>query len=220
MGRHTAVEDDLLRLLAARKGHFLLESGHHGDLGLELELLCLQPDLLRPLAAKLAGQLLPFEAEVVCGPLVEGALLGLLVASELNVQFAYSERFARRTKDDFFPAGYRLPEAVRRVVQRKRVAIVNDVINAGSAIRGTFEDLERCGATAVAIGTLLVLGTAAGEYAESKGVALKRIASLPNNLWWPSTCPLCASGIPLQDPGGFRATFGERSRSSKFHSDL
>ena len=198
----------MLNLLASRRGHFLLESGHHGDLWLDLELLCLQPNLLRSLAAELANHLSQFGVEVVCGPLVEGAFVGLLVASELDVQFSYSERFARRTEEELFPAGYRVPDALRSRVQQKRVAIVNDVINAGSAVRRTFQDPEGCDATVVAIGALLVLGTAAEEFAARKSVALESIASLPNNLWGASNCPLCAAGVPLQDMAGFRMALG------------
>lgn len=201
------VQPELLTLLAARKGHFLLESGHHGDLWLDLELLCLQPGSLRPSVVELARRLAYLDIEVVCGPLIEGAFVGLLLASELKLQFAYSERFARPIKQQFFPAGYRLPHALRSVVRGKRVAIVNDVINAGSAVRGTFEDLERCGARIAAIGTLLVLGTAAEEFAASKGVALETLAALPNNLWGAEDCPLCSAGIELQDVGGFGTAF-------------
>ncbi len=134
--------------------------------------------------------------------------MGLLVASELDVQFSYSERFARRTEEELFPAGYRVPDALRSRVQQKRVAIVNDVINAGSAVRRTFQDPEGCDATVVAIGALLVLGTAAEEFAARKSVALESIASLPNNLWGASNCPLCAAGVPLQDMAGFRMALG------------
>jgi orotate phosphoribosyltransferase len=204
----TSLREDVLNLLAARRGHFLFESGHHGDLWLDLELLCLQPSLLRPLTAELAARMQPFGAEVICGPLIEGAFVALLVASELNVQFAYSERFARSTRTEFFPAGYRIPAALHGSVRQKRVAIVNDVINAGSAVRGTFEDLENCGAIVVAIGALLVLGNAAKDFAEGKGVALENLAALPNNLWNAATCPLCASSVPLQDVSGFRTTLG------------
>ena len=89
----SAVHDDVLALMPARRGHFLFESGHHGDLWLDLELLCLTPDRVRPLAARLAARLASYEIDAVCGPLVEGAFVALMVASELGVPFSYAERF-------------------------------------------------------------------------------------------------------------------------------
>jgi len=193
------MQQDVIDLLAARKGHFLFESGHHGDLWLDLELLCLRPRLVQPLAAELAKRLSNLDLEVVCGPLVEGAFVGLMVAAEMGVDFCYSERFARPAEKQLFPAGYRIPASLRYGLRHKRIAIMNDVINAGSAIRGTFTDLQECGAVVVAVGALLVLGTAASEFVSQKNVRLESIATLPNNLWTPSACPLCASGEPLQD---------------------
>jgi orotate phosphoribosyltransferase len=192
-------DDDVLNLFAARKGHFLLESGHHGDLWLDLELLCLRPALVRPVVSRLADRLLHLGVEVVCGPLVEGAFVGLMVASEINAEFVYTERFARSQSGGLFPAGYRVPKPLRENLRRKRVAIVNDVINAGSAVRGTFADLQDCEATVVAIGAVLVLGTAASEFASAQNVILESIATLPNNLWVPSECPLCCAGFALED---------------------
>ncbi len=196
--------DDVLRSVAARKGHFLLESGHHGDLWLDLELLCRCPKEIKPLCSDLAKRLLQFKVDVVCGPLIEGAFIGMFVASELRSSFVYSERFARSSRDGLFPAGYRLPNSLRHIVQGKRTAIVNDVINAGSAVRGTFEDLEICGAEVVAIGTLLTLGNSAQQFADLKNLALESLAELSNDLWRPPVCPLCATGIPLEDVAGFR----------------
>src|SRR5262249_6622574 len=88
----------VLALLPARRGHFLFESGHHGDLWLDLELLCLTPDRLRPLAARLAS----YEIDAVCGPLVEGAFVALMVASELGVPFRYAERFENPARGGLF----------------------------------------------------------------------------------------------------------------------
>jgi orotate phosphoribosyltransferase len=193
------MQDQILKLLSARHGHFLFESGHHGDLWLDLESLFFRPELIRPLAAALASRLRTYDIEIACGPLVEGSFVGLLVALELGVEFVYSERFFRPTQDGLFPAGYRIPKALRSLVGQKRVAIVNDVINAGSAVRGTFDDLLAYNANIVAIGSLLVLGTSASEYASSKNVALEWLATHPNNLWTPSECPLCAAGAPLED---------------------
>ena len=172
------MEERVLELLSARKGHFLLESGHHGDLWLDLENLCRRPALIKSMAAQLALSIAHMNVDAVCGPLVEGAFFGILVAFELNVEFTYSERFARPSESGLFRAGYRIPSSLRRGLRGKRVAIVNDVINAGSAVRGTFEDLETCGATVATISTLLVLGTSAAEYASSKGVALKSLAEV------------------------------------------
>ena len=195
----TSMHDDVIGLIPARRGHFRLESGHHGNLWLDLELLCLNPDPVRRLAVQIAARLAPYDVEVVCGPLVEGAFVALMVASELGVPFSYSERFPNRETDALFPIDYRVPRALRARVRDKRVAIVNDVINAGSAVRGTLADLETCAAQTVAIGTLLVLGSSASQIAADRGVALETLASLPNTLWTPAECPLCVRGVPLVD---------------------
>lgn len=87
------------------------------------------------------------------------------------------------------------------------MAIVNDVINAGSAVRGTFADLQECGATVIAIATLLVLGAAADEFAARQGIALETLARLPNALWTPGECPLCVASMALKDPAGSSKPF-------------
>ena len=195
------MKDKLLSLVRRRQGHFRLESGHHGDLWFQLETLCLHSRELRPFGARLAAQLVRYEVEVVCGPLVEGAFVALLVAVELGCDFAYAERFADTTREGLFPVEYRLPRALQPVVKGKRVAIVNDVISAGSAVRGTYSDLQAIGANVVAIGSLLALGDAISEFAAGQGVALELLERMPNNLWTPSQCPLCAAGTPLEIVG-------------------
>lgn len=198
---------EVLETVSARRGHFLLESGHHADLWLDLESLCTQPQRILSLCSELARSLRRFSAEVICGPLVEGAFVGLLIAAELGTAFCYSERFIRTGVNGLFPAEYRLPGALRGAVRGKRVAIVNDVINAGSAVQGTFEELIGCEARVVAIGALLTLGSAAREFANSKVVALATLTAIANTLWTPSECPLCTAGVPLEDIGGFRNSF-------------
>jgi orotate phosphoribosyltransferase len=198
-----SLQEKVLQLLSARRGHFLLESGHHGDLWLDLETLCLQPQRVREAADELARLVSSMNANVICGPLVEGAFVGLMVALQLGLPFVYSERFARPAQGGLFPAGYRVPAVLREKLRGKRVAIVNDIINAGSAVRGTFADLEECGASVIGVGALLVLGTAASEFASSKGVPLVSVATMPNHLWTARECPLCVSGVALEDIADF-----------------
>jgi len=130
------MKEHLLSFVRGRHGHFRLESGHHGDLWFQLETLCQRSRDIRPFAAQLAAQLVQYEVEVVCGPLVEGAFVALLVSLELGCDFAYAERFADTTREGLYPVEYRLPKALQSAVKGKRVAIVNDVISAGSAVRG------------------------------------------------------------------------------------
>jgi orotate phosphoribosyltransferase len=191
------VQDQVSRLLSRREGHFALESGPHGVLWLDLERLLLHPEQVRPLACTLAERLAPHGVDAVCGPLVEGAFVGLLVASALGVPFSYSERRMHPGAQGLFPVDYRIPDPLRPEVGGKRVAVVNDVINAGSAVRGTLDDLAACGAAPVAVGTLAILGRAAHDLAAERGLALETLASFPNEIWEPAACPLCAEGVPL-----------------------
>jgi orotate phosphoribosyltransferase len=154
---------------------------------------------VRPLASELAKRLAGYGASAVCGPLVEGAFVALTVAAELGVEFAYAERIADPGREGLFPVDYRLPGALRERVRGRRVAIVNDVIAAGSAVRGTLADLQACGAEPVVIGALLVLGDSAARYAAEKSVALETLASREHAQWEPLNCPLCAAGVPLAD---------------------
>jgi orotate phosphoribosyltransferase len=193
--------DEVLGLLSKEEGHFVLESGHHGELWLDLELLFLRPERVRPLTKALAERLARHALGAVCGPLIEGAFVALGVASVLGVPFSYAEPVAEPRRTGLFPIAYRLPEALRSELRGKRVAIVDDVVNAGSAVRGTLSALRACGAEPVAVGALLALGRAAHELTSSESLALEALASLPNRLWPPASCPLCARGVPLSRSG-------------------
>jgi orotate phosphoribosyltransferase len=185
------------QLLPKREGHFVFESGHHGELWLDLELLFLRPERVQPLAEALADRLRGYQAAAVCGPLVEGAFVGLMVASSLRLPFSYSEPVRDHRATGLFPISYPIPRSFETKLRGRRVAIVNDVINAGSAVRGTLASLKEFGAQPVAIGTLAVFGGAASGIAATHDVALEALASFPSRIWEPSACPLCAKGVPL-----------------------
>jgi orotate phosphoribosyltransferase len=187
-------------MLPARKGHFRFESGHHSDQWLDLEELFARPEKIYPFAQELASKIAVHRPDGICGPLVEGAFLAMVVSSALQIPFFYAERIGPGGQG-LFPYGYRLPGAQRARARGRRIAIVNDVISAGSAVRGTLADLTACGATTVAIGCLLTMGLGAQQLAASAGAALETLAAQPLTIWAPSECPLCARGTPLS--GGF-----------------
>jgi orotate phosphoribosyltransferase len=194
----------LIDRMARRSGHFRFESGHHGDRWLEPDLLLQRPTTLRPFAIALAQRLRRRQRfEVVCGALTGGAFLAQMVAEQCDVAFAFAERFAAPPSDALYQVRYRIPDALRDGLRGATVAIVNDVTNAGSAVRGTYEDLVACGARPIAFGTLVALGAWSTSFADDHDLALEAIERLGNNLWTPDDCPLCAAGVALEDPSTY-----------------
>ena len=192
------MHDDLSALLPARAGHLLLDSGHHGDVWLDLDALFLRPARLQPFVAALTARLAPHGVEAVCGPLVGGAFVAQAVAAELNVEFYFAERIASSTGGEAEAVSYRLPDSLRPRVRGRRVAVVDDAINAGSAVRATVADLTAFGARTVAVGAVVVLGDAASALAGNLGVPLEYSCQMRGRWWVPVNCPLCAAGVPLE----------------------
>jgi orotate phosphoribosyltransferase len=190
--------EELLSLVNIRSGHFQYESGHHGDTWLDLETLCRSPALLRPYVSELAARIGSYEPEVLCGPLVEGAFVALLVASEMRRGFAYAARLAPQTSVGLFPVQYRIPAALYTAVRGKRVVIVNDVISAGSAVRGTYEHLRALEATVVAVASLVILGDEFASFAGMHELPVLALLQRPHNIWELMSCPLCARGMKLE----------------------
>jgi orotate phosphoribosyltransferase len=183
-------------LAPVQSGHFQTESGFHTNLWMDLEALFLHPARLEPAAAELALRLRAHGIEAVCGPLVEGAFLALMVARELGVPFTYSERY-ERDAGALYPYGYRIPRTLHEHVRGRRVAIVNDVISAGSAVRGTWIELEALEAKPVAIAALLVTAAWTSEFAREKNIAAEILDEKRMEIWPPEQCPLCQRGEPL-----------------------
>ena len=115
----TELESEVVALFAARRGHFRFESGHHGDLWLEIPPAYIHPKRLRRFVAELARLLAPYRVEAVCGPLVEGAFLAQMVAEEIGAEFYFAEQFTRPSAEGLYPVGYRIPEALRQALQRE-----------------------------------------------------------------------------------------------------
>jgi orotate phosphoribosyltransferase len=191
--------DDVLRSLPGREGHFRLESGHHGDRWLDLESLCFDVAAVRALARRLSSRLAAYEIDAVCGPLVEGAFVALLVAEQLAQPFTYATPRPPSPSDALFPVKYVIPPGLRDKLRGRRVAVVNDVIGAGSAVRGTLEGLRGCGARPAVIGSLAVAGDSAARLAAENHVPLEALAEMPASIWAPAACPMCAEGVPLVD---------------------
>ena len=89
---------------------------------------------MRPYVGDLANRIAVYRVDAICGPLTGGALLAGMIADRLQLEFLFAERrVSERT--GLFPVDYRIARALREQVRGRRVAIVDDAISVGSAVR-------------------------------------------------------------------------------------
>ena len=181
-----------------QRGHFVLESGLHTDVWLELDALFLDPAILGPQLDALANRLRPYAITAVCGPLVGGAFVAQSIATRLNVRFYFTARGSERSSSELFSATYRLPASVRPYASRERFAVVDDAISAGSSTRATVDELNSHGAQTVVVGALLLLGDRGERYFIDRSIPVVASAREELSLWEPLRCPLCQAGVATE----------------------
>lgn len=169
-----------------RRGHFIYESGDHGDTWLDLEVLFSEPSRMRQSAAVFANTLRKYKADLICAPAIGGALAGQMLADALGISFIYAERFGRAGN-----IRYAIPAGVRSLPSEKRVLVVDDVINAGSATLATLEEVRACGGTAVAVAALMIRVAARADVAAKAAVPVESVIALDWNIWKSAQCPVC-----------------------------
>lgn len=188
-----------LDLARARRGHFQLESGLHSGLWFDLEAAFIDQAALDPFVTQLAQSLRRHNVEAVCGPLTGGAFLAQLVARLLGSDFYFTAPDPANGREPS-TARYRLPPGTGYRLLGKRVALVDDVISAGSSLRATLTEVETHGAIPVVIGALYVLGTTGTTFFSERGLRVETTGRAAFDSWRPPECPLCAAGVPLEDP--------------------
>jgi orotate phosphoribosyltransferase len=183
----------MVQLARPRPGHFDLGTGYHGDLWLDLDALLLRPSLLRAPVRWLAARLREHSVDAVCGPLEGGAFLGYAVADLLGVAFLAGYRRPGET------ARYNLT-AVPGGIAGWRVGVVDDAVNAGTAVVACLEELRGRGAVPVAVAALVSLGEASTTVQARMRVPFYPASTVPSRAWPAERCPLCAEGTPYTDP--------------------
>jgi orotate phosphoribosyltransferase len=194
-----ATATSFLESIAGRRGHFQLESGYHSELWFELDALFADSKRIAPFVAQLADAIRPHKVDWVCGPLLGGAFLAQLVAQALGVEFCFTQRVMPANSSGLYQASYRLPQVFAARVREKRIAIVDDIMSAGSALRGTYSELLTHGAIPVVAGALMVLGETGATYFAEQEIAVEAVVRHSYSLWLPAECPHCSAGMPLEN---------------------
>jgi orotate phosphoribosyltransferase len=181
---------DAVQLAQPVRGHFDLGTGYHGDLWLDLDALLLRPASLRQPVRWMADRLREHAVDAVCGPLEGGGFLAYAVADLLAAAFLPGYRTPGET------AGYHLGP-VPSGIGGWRVGIVDDAVNAGTAVAACATAAQAQDAVPVAVASLLALGDASEAIPARLGVPFYPATTLPSRTWPAARCELCAKAIPL-----------------------
>jgi orotate phosphoribosyltransferase len=195
---------DLLATVPSRDGHFRVESGYHTNIWLTLDGLFTDAAAIMPAVTELAERLRPHGATAICGPFVGGAFLAQLLAIRLQARFFYTQPVAAEANRGLFTARYALTPDLQRQIAGERVAVVDEVISAGSSVRATAAAVEAAGASIVAVAALAVLGDTALTHFASARIPVETLDARPFTMWTPDRCPLCAARVDLEDPTSAR----------------
>ncbi|GAC1573142.1 MAG: orotate phosphoribosyltransferase [Candidatus Elarobacter sp.] len=180
---------DLLRELEARgailSGHFRLSSGRHSNRFVQKFRILEDPRLVERVAGALAGAAAPLVPTIVVSAAVGGIVLGYETARQLGTLGIFVE------KENGVPAlrrGFALGEG-------DRAFVVEDVVTTGGSVREVLDIGRARGATVAGVG--VIVRRAAADF----GVPTTALLDLPIASYDPQTCPQCAAGESITEPG-------------------
>ncbi|MEP6754781.1 MAG: orotate phosphoribosyltransferase [Chthonomonadales bacterium] len=183
--------DEALQLFvdagALLKGHFKLSSGLHSGDYLEKFRLAENPVMLEPMCQEIADRFANSGVEIVLGPVTAGIILAYNVARLMKVEARFAERVDAAL-------------TLRRgqvLEPGTKVLIVDDIFTTGGAVKECLELAKTHGADIVGVG---VLGDRSGGTIDL-GTRLEAVLQVKVEAFMPETCPQCAAGVPIYQPG-------------------
>jgi orotate phosphoribosyltransferase len=184
-----ATATDLLHELEARgaisSGHFRLSSGRHSNRFVQKFRILEDPVLVERVAAALAEFARGLAPTVVVSAAVGGIVLGYETARQLGTLsiFVEKEHGAPALRRGFALGG------------NDRAFVVEDVVTTGGSVREVLDVVRAHGATVAGVG--IIVRRAPADF----GVPTTALLDLPIASFDPESCPQCAAGEPITEPG-------------------
>jgi len=172
---------------AMLSGHFLLSSGCHSERYIQCAKVLELPENAAALGKAIAEGL-DSTVDRVASPPLGGILIGYEVARHAGVPFLFPER----GPDGVFQL--RRGFTLRR---GENICIVEDVITTGRTTRELIGLVRGYGATPTALACIVDRS----ETHEIDGLPISSVLRMQIATYDAQDCPLCADGIPLQQPG-------------------
>lgn len=176
---------------AVMRGHFRLSSGRHSDVFAQKFRVLEHPGIAARFGRELAAA---FEGafDVVASPAVGAVVLGFSTALAGGARFIFSERSDGAMA---FRRGF-------EIRPHERVLVIEDVVTTGGSAAEVVKLVETAGGDCIGIGTLI--DRVDPSRPAGLGAPLRSLVKLEARSWEAASCPLCADGVPLDDPGSRR----------------
>lgn len=167
------------------KGHFCLTSGLHSDTYFQCAKLYENPQVVEKLGKELAQKLADVDFDTIISPAIGAIIIGYEAAKQAGKRFLFVER-----KDGVLQLrrDYRLQKG-------EKVIILEDVITTARTINETKTAIEEF--KPEIIGVACIVDRTCGK-TDYNITSLLQVSPVTYD---PSSCPLCAEGIPLVKPG-------------------
>lgn len=173
---------------AIRRGHFRLSSGLHSDTYIQCAQLLAEPMLALEVGSLLAKEVKD-EVDLVLSPALGGIIIGFTTALKLGARMFFAERVEGVMR---LRRGFEIPRG-------SSVLIVEDVITTGRSVMELVTLVEEACSRLVGVASIVDRG-GAREFT----CPTHCLVAIEAHTYDEGSCPLCAQGVALDDPGSRR----------------
>lgn len=206
-------EDEVLEVLqnvgAFRAGHFVYQSGRHGDSYVNKDALYPYTRETSKLCRAIAEHFKDAGVEAVIGGATGAIILSQWVAYHLS-ELTGKEVYGTYADKDG-NGGFVIKRGYDQVIADKKVLVVEDLTTTGGSIQKVVEQARAAGATVIGVGVLCNRGEVTGAQAGNPGEFFS-LVHLDLESWDEKECELCQQGIPVNTDVGHGKAFLARNK--------
>ena len=183
--------------------HVVYTSGKHGSAYVNKDAVYPNTTRVAELCRHLADAAAPHRPEIVCGPAMGGIILAQWTGHHLGIPAVYAEKAEG--------GGMTLRRGYDKLVQGRRVLVVEDILNTGGSVTDAVRAVRAAGGEPVMVAALVNRGRIT---AADVGVpALAALLDVDLDAFDPAACPLCRDRVPVNTDVGKGREFLAKQRA-------
>jgi orotate phosphoribosyltransferase len=173
-------------------GHFIYTSGKHGKVYINKDALYIKPKVISELCLEMSKIVQNINFDVVCAPTIGGVILSQWIAyhssnlKNCEILSVFSEEVDGKRV---------LKRGYDKVIENKKVIVVDDVLTTGSSIKKVIDAVRSC--NGIVQGSLSLVNRGNVSADDIGSPFLKSLLNINFESFEPEVCPLCKNNIPI-----------------------